>query len=226
MPYQTILSISAKRRGSYNITEQIADAVAKSGMQTGIAHIFVQHTSCSLTITENADPNVRRDLETVLARLAPDGDPAYRHDTEGPDDMAAHARSMLTDVSLSVPVGNGRLLLGTWQGIYLFESDGSEVHGTTLADQRLPDLAGFVLPFPGTPAEKGVRATAAPGLGLFWPNFFASLSGPGVSRLRSIAAIPGIGDWRGTRWYSPLPIKSDLPMLLNPSRMISQFSGS
>jgi secondary thiamine-phosphate synthase enzyme len=121
MPYQTTLSIAAAKRGSYNITDRIAQAVAASGVQTGIAHVFVQHTSCSLTITENADPDVRRDLETVLSRLAPDADPAYRHDTEGPDDMAAHARTMLTDVALTVPIGNRRLLLGTWQGIYLFE---------------------------------------------------------------------------------------------------------
>jgi secondary thiamine-phosphate synthase enzyme len=81
----------------------------------------VQHTSCSLTITENADPDVRRDLDTILARLAPDGDPAYRHALEGPDDMAAHARSVLTGCDLTIPVGAGRLLLGTWQGIYLWE---------------------------------------------------------------------------------------------------------
>lgn len=121
MPYQTTLSLATPRRGTYDITEKLAQAVKASGVQTGIAHIFVQHTSCSLTITENADHDVRRDLETILSRLAPDGDPSYRHDTEGPDDMAAHARTMLTDVSLTVPVGNGRLLLGTWQGIYLFE---------------------------------------------------------------------------------------------------------
>jgi secondary thiamine-phosphate synthase enzyme len=95
--------------------------VAASGLRCGLAHVFVQHTSCSLTITENADPDVRRDLETVMARLAPDGDPAYRHDAEGADDMAAHVRSMLTASGLSVPVGDGRLLLGTWQGIYLWE---------------------------------------------------------------------------------------------------------
>jgi secondary thiamine-phosphate synthase enzyme len=86
-----------------------------------LVHVFVQHTSCSLTVTENADPDVRRDLETVMARLAPDGDPAYRHDAEGPDDMAAHVRSMLSGTGLSVPFGGGRLLLGTWQGIYLWE---------------------------------------------------------------------------------------------------------
>ncbi|WP_260851631.1 secondary thiamine-phosphate synthase enzyme YjbQ [Denitromonas ohlonensis] len=92
-----------------------------SGVTTGLCHVFVQHTSCSLTITENADPDVRRDLETVMSRLAPDGDPAYRHDLEGPDDMAAHVRAVLTDTSLTVPVGDARLRLGTWQGIYLWE---------------------------------------------------------------------------------------------------------
>lgn len=121
MTRQTILHFSTPGRGTSNITDAIGEAVAGSGLRCGLAHIFVQHTSCSLTITENADPDVRRDLDTILARLAPDGDPAYRHDDEGPDDMAAHARSVLTDTGLMVPVGAGRLLLGTWQGIYLWE---------------------------------------------------------------------------------------------------------
>jgi secondary thiamine-phosphate synthase enzyme len=121
MTYQTILEFATTGRGTTDITAAVADAVAASGLRCGLAHLFVQHTSCSLTITENADPDVRRDLETIMARLAPDGDPAWRHDAEGPDDMAAHARSMLSSTSLSVPVGGGRLLLGTWQGIYLWE---------------------------------------------------------------------------------------------------------
>ncbi|QDZ26801.1 secondary thiamine-phosphate synthase enzyme YjbQ [Noviherbaspirillum sp. UKPF54] len=121
MTHQSILEFTTPGRGTSNITAAIAQAVAASGVDTGLAHVFVQHTSCSLTITENADPDVRRDLDTVLARLAPDGDPAYRHDLEGPDDMAAHARSVLTGTGLTVPVGAGRLLLGTWQGIYLWE---------------------------------------------------------------------------------------------------------
>jgi secondary thiamine-phosphate synthase enzyme len=121
MTYQTILEFRTAGRGTMDITDAVADAVAASGLRVGLAHLFVQHTSCSLTITENADPDVRRDLETIMARLAPDADPAYRHDAEGPDDMAAHVRSMLTATSLSVPVGGGRLLLGTWQGIYLWE---------------------------------------------------------------------------------------------------------
>jgi secondary thiamine-phosphate synthase enzyme len=121
MTWQTTLEIATAGRGTRDITDAVAEAVAASGLRCGLVHVFVQHTSCSLTITENADPDVRRDLETVMARLAPDGDPAYRHDDEGPDDMAAHARSMLSGTSLSVPVGGGRLLLGTWQGIYLWE---------------------------------------------------------------------------------------------------------
>jgi secondary thiamine-phosphate synthase enzyme len=121
MTHQAILTFSTAGRGTRNITGEVAKAVATSGVQVGLAHVFVQHTSCSLTITENADPDVRRDLETVLARLAPDGDPAYRHDLEGPDDMAAHARSVLTDSSLTLPIGGGRLLLGAWQGIFLWE---------------------------------------------------------------------------------------------------------
>ena len=83
--------------------------------------MFTAHTSCSLLISENADPTVRTDLEHWMARIAPDGDPAYRHDAEGPDDMPAHIRSVLTGVSLVVPVAGGRLQLGTWQGIYLWE---------------------------------------------------------------------------------------------------------
>lgn len=121
MNHQTILEFQTTGRGTRNITDAVAKVVAASGVQVGLAHVFVQHTSCSLTITENADPDVRRDLDTILARLAPDGDSAYRHDLEGPDDMAAHARSVLTGTAVTVPVGAGRMLLGTWQGIYLWE---------------------------------------------------------------------------------------------------------
>jgi secondary thiamine-phosphate synthase enzyme len=116
-----MLEFSTPGRSTRDITDAVAGVVTESGVQFGIAHVFVQHTSCSLTITENADPDVRRDLETVMGRLAPDGDPAYRHDLEGSDDMSAHARSVLTDTALTVPVGGGRLLLGTWQGIFLWE---------------------------------------------------------------------------------------------------------
>jgi len=121
MTHQTILEFSTSGRGTRDITRDVAAVVAASGLQCGLAHVFVQHTSCSLLLTENADGDVRRDLETIVSRLAPDGDPAYRHDAEGPDDMSAHGRSMLTDTALMIPVGGGRMLLGTWQGIYLWE---------------------------------------------------------------------------------------------------------
>jgi secondary thiamine-phosphate synthase enzyme len=121
MSRQAILAFSTRGRGTLDVTQEVARVVGQSGVRCGLAHVFVQHTSCSLTITENADPDVRRDLETVIGRLAPDGDPAYRHDAEGPDDMAAHVRTMLTSTGVTVPVGEGRLLLGTWQGIYLWE---------------------------------------------------------------------------------------------------------
>jgi secondary thiamine-phosphate synthase enzyme len=90
-------------------------------VQNGIAHVFTQHTSCSLLICENADPTVRTDLERWFARAVPDGDPMFEHDAEGPDDMPAHVRSILTGVSLTVPVHGGKPQLGTWQGIYLWE---------------------------------------------------------------------------------------------------------
>lgn len=121
MVHQTILEFATSGRGTRDITDAVAEVVQASGLGCGLVQVFVQHTSCSLTITENADPDVRRDLETILKRLAPDGDPAYRHDAEGPDDMAAHARSVLLDTGLTVPFGGGKLLLGTWQGIYLWE---------------------------------------------------------------------------------------------------------
>jgi len=128
MPYQSTLAFGTFGRGSRDITAAVADVVTRSGIRCGLAHVFVQHTSCSLLITENADPDVRHDLETIIRRLAPDGDPAYQHDTEGPDDMAAHARTMLTSTGVTVPVGGGRLLLGTWQCIYLWEHRVAEHH--------------------------------------------------------------------------------------------------
>lgn len=121
MAHQTTLEILTRGRGTKEITAEVARAVAASGIAVGIVNIFVQHTSCSLLITENADPTVRQDLETLARRWAPDGDPAYRHDNEGEDDMAAHARSVLSGSSQSVPFSGGRLLLGTWQGVYLWE---------------------------------------------------------------------------------------------------------
>lgn len=119
--HQHQFTLRTPGRGTTEITEQVARCIRASGIRTGIAHVFVQHTSCSLTITENADTSVRHDLETLARRWAPDGDAAYRHDLEGDDDMAAHARAVLSGTSVSVPVGGGEALLGTWQGIYLWE---------------------------------------------------------------------------------------------------------
>lgn len=121
MAHQSILHFQTRGRGTQDITREVAAVVSASGIACGLVQLFVQHTSCSLTITENADPDVRRDLDTILQRLAPDGDAAYRHDDEGPDDMAAHVRNVPTDTGITVPVGAGRMLLGTWQGIYLWE---------------------------------------------------------------------------------------------------------
>lgn len=121
MTFQDAFEISTRGRGTTEITAEVERIVRAAGIAGGIAHVFAQHTSCSVIITENADPTVRRDLETLARRWAPDGDPDYKHDTEGDDDMAAHARSLLAGTSVTVPVGEGKLLLGTWQGIYLWE---------------------------------------------------------------------------------------------------------
>lgn len=121
MSFQQTFSLRTRGRSPQEISGEVGRIVGASGVAVGVAHVFVQHTSCSLLITENADPSVRHDLETLARRWAPDGDAAYRHADEGDDDMAAHARAVLAGCSVSVPVGNGRLLLGTWQGIYLWE---------------------------------------------------------------------------------------------------------
>jgi secondary thiamine-phosphate synthase enzyme len=118
---QQTLVIQTPGRGCVEITAQVGEVVEAAGIDIGLVHLFVRHTSASLLINENADPDVQRDLETVFSGLAPDGDPRYVHDAEGPDDMAAHVRSALTGVSLTVPVSDGELALGTWQGIYLWE---------------------------------------------------------------------------------------------------------
>jgi secondary thiamine-phosphate synthase enzyme len=113
--------LSTRGRGFYEFTDEVADLVRRSGIQTGLATLHLQHTSASLLIQENADPEVRRDLERFFARLAPDGDPLFRHIAEGEDDMPAHVRTALTAVNLGVPITGGGLALGTWQGIYLWE---------------------------------------------------------------------------------------------------------
>ena len=119
--FQDQVIVTTGGRNTYNITSQIEKAITHSRIRQGLCHVFIQHTSASLIITENADPDVRYDLETIMQRLAPDGDPEYRHTLEGPDDMSAHMRSILTATELSVPVTSGRSALGTWQGIYLWE---------------------------------------------------------------------------------------------------------
>jgi secondary thiamine-phosphate synthase enzyme len=122
---QTAFTIRSAGPGLYEFTDEVARFVRSSGVEQGLLTLFVQHTSCSLCIQENADPDVRRDLDEFFRRLVPSSDdPAMRwitHTTEGPDDMPAHIKAALTTVSLSIPVMGGRPALGTWQGIYLFE---------------------------------------------------------------------------------------------------------
>jgi secondary thiamine-phosphate synthase enzyme len=115
------LTIAVPGQGLHDITPQVAAAVRESGLDEGLATVFIQHTSASLVIQENADPAALRDLERWLARLAPEGDALYTHTVEGPDDMPSHLRAALTATSLSIPVVGGRLALGTWQGIFLWE---------------------------------------------------------------------------------------------------------
>ncbi len=121
MTHQQILHLKTLGRGTYNISHELDRVIAESGIQRGLCHVFVQHTSASLIICENADPTVRHDLEHFLNRLVPDGDPLFEHTLEGPDDMPAHVRSILTKMDLTLPVVDGRCGLGTWQGVYLYE---------------------------------------------------------------------------------------------------------
>jgi len=121
MIYQDKIDIETSGRGTLDITGDVQRVIRDSGVRVGVANVFIHHTSASLMICENADPSVRRDLEKFISKMAPDGDPVYEHDSEGPDDMPAHIRSMLTGSDLSVPVTEGRMALGTWQGIYLWE---------------------------------------------------------------------------------------------------------
>jgi secondary thiamine-phosphate synthase enzyme len=118
---QKSLNLRSQGRGTIDLTARVEAVVSDSGIKQGLCNVFLQHTSASLILCENAAPAVRKDLETILSRVAPDGDPAYVHDDEGPDDMAAHARTVLTTNTLQIPVSEGRLALGTWQGIYLWE---------------------------------------------------------------------------------------------------------
>jgi len=114
-------AIQTQGRATINITPEVEQIIGESGIDNGLCHIFVAHTSASLIITENADSNVRRDLESFIARVVKDDDPVYLHSQEGPDDMSAHIRSVLTQSEISVPISQGSLAMGNWQGIYLWE---------------------------------------------------------------------------------------------------------
>ncbi|MEQ8822402.1 MAG: secondary thiamine-phosphate synthase enzyme YjbQ [Sumerlaeia bacterium] len=115
------IRVESRGQGLHEFTSQVAAAVRESGVRDGLCTVFVQHTSASLTIQENADPSARHDLENWLNRLVKENDPLYTHTAEGPDDMPAHIKAALTSTTLSIPVMDGRLALGTWQGIYLWE---------------------------------------------------------------------------------------------------------
>ena len=129
--FQENLSIPARGAGTSEITGDVARVVDRSGVRTGVVTVFCQHTSCSLVIMENADPTARRDLERWMDRLVPENDPDFRHTLEGPDDMPSHIKMALTRTSESVPVTGGRMALGTWQGLFLWE------HRQALHSRRL-----------------------------------------------------------------------------------------
>lgn len=118
---QQTLSVNTRGRGTYEITRDVQDVVAAASIEVGLCHLFIQHTSASIMLCENADPDVRTDLETFMQSIAPDGAPMFCHTTEGPDDMPAHVRTLITNVSLTLPVSASCCQLGTWQGIYLWE---------------------------------------------------------------------------------------------------------
>ncbi len=115
------IQVRTTAQGLYDVTARIEEAVDESGVQEGLCTLFVRHTSASLLIQENADPSAKRDLERWLNRLVPENDPLYKHAAEGPDDMPAHVKAALTATSISIPIEDGKLVLGTWQGVYLFE---------------------------------------------------------------------------------------------------------
>ena len=121
MYHAETVSIGTDGRGTYDITRPVQRVVRESGIGRGLCTVFIHHTSASLIVCENAEPEVRRDLERFFSRLVPDGNPEFRHTDEGPDDMPAHVRSILTQTSISLPVADSRCDLGTWQGLYLWE---------------------------------------------------------------------------------------------------------
>lgn len=115
------ITVAMSGRGTTEISSRIQEIVARTGIQTGLCNVFIHHTSASLIVCENADPTVRADLESFAARLVPDGAAYFEHTCEGPDDMSAHVRSVLTQTSISIPIAEGRCSLGTWQGVFLWE---------------------------------------------------------------------------------------------------------
>jgi len=119
--YHQDLTLATRGQGTYEITDQCAAALRRSGLRAGVLTVFCRHTSCSLVIMENADPTARRDLEGWLNRLVPEDDPHFEHTLEGGDDMPSHIKTALTRTSESLPFADGRLLLGTWQGVFLWE---------------------------------------------------------------------------------------------------------
>lgn len=129
MVYRGELTVATRGRGTYDITEGVAKLITVSRIREGLVTVFIHHTSASLIVCENADPTVRSDLETFAAKLVPDGDAMFEHNDEGPDDMPAHVRSVLTQTSIGIPLISGRLGLGTWQGLYVWEH-------RTMAHQR------------------------------------------------------------------------------------------
>ncbi len=121
MSAQAELLVRTTGRAAYDLTADVREHVRNAAVESGLVHVFIRHTSASLMLCENADPDVLRDLETFLSRLVPDGDPMFVHTAEGPDDMPAHIRSILTQPNLTIPIVGGRCALGTWQGVYLCE---------------------------------------------------------------------------------------------------------
>jgi len=131
MVEQQLVEVATSGRGTYEVTAEIRRCVDTATVTMGLCHVFIQHTSASLLLCENADPAVRRDLETFFSDLVVDGDPRFTHTAEGADDMPAHIRSVLTENALTIPISDGRLALGTWQGIYVWE------HRTSAHQRRL-----------------------------------------------------------------------------------------
>jgi secondary thiamine-phosphate synthase enzyme len=132
------MTVRTRGRGFYEITRDVQTRVQQARIETGLCTLHLQHTSASLLIQENADPDVRRDFDRFFARLVPDGDPLFVHTMEGDDDMAAHIRTALTAVNLSIPIAKGRLCLGTWQGIYVWEHR-TAPHGRTVVVHVMGD---------------------------------------------------------------------------------------